>query len=264
MPSRDTGKWVQRAASTGGGRTYRGQMPVKWYGSLVMICLLGVTAVVYSRYERQHPVSGPAPTVGTTWHAALAFDLCGTLQPSLPANANLSGGSVPGIRTDGGGVVLIAPTAAKDAGSNATLAQFVHYYPKLTLTSSKLQLPGSREYRNGQACPPGTPDAGRPGSVRIAVWSSFSGAGSQHSVTYIDPAAVKFANGQLITAAFVPSGASVPKPSAQTILALLQAESGTSNPSTASTVPSLTTPTTSPSTTSPSTTAPTTSTTKAK
>ena len=265
MARRDTGKWVQRAASTGGGRTYRGQMPMKWYGSLVMICLLGVAAVVYSRYERQHPVAGPAPAVGTTWNAALAFDVCGTLEPSLPANTNITAGSVPGIRTDGTGVVRIAPTKAADAGNNATLARFVALYPKLTLTPSTLQLPGAHRYGNGQTCPTGTPDSGRRGAVQIKVWSNFTGPGSQHPVTATSPAAVKFADGQLITVAFVPSGASVPKPSSQTILALLQARSGRSSPSTPSTVPSVTTPTT-PVTIPPTTatTAPTTSTTKAK
>ncbi len=36
-----TGKWVERAATTGGGRTYRGQMPVNWYASLAVICIVG-------------------------------------------------------------------------------------------------------------------------------------------------------------------------------------------------------------------------------
>ena len=268
MARRDTGKWVQRAASTGGGRTYRGQMPVKWYGSLVLICLLGLASVVYSRYERQHPVAGTAPAIGTTWYAALAFDQCGTLAPNLAANTNISAGSLPGIRTDGNGVVRIAPTTAQDAGNNATLARFVHLYPRLTLTSSAVQIPRGRSYRNGQVCPVGTPDAGRHGDVVINVWSNFTGPGAQHPTTSHDPAAVKFASGQLITVAFVPSGASVPKPSPQTILALLQASSPTSNPSSRATVPSVPTTTapstTAPSTTSPSTTSPSTSTTKAK
>jgi len=241
MARRDTGKWVQRAASTGGGRTYRGQMPVKWYGSLALICLLGVAAVVYSRYERQHPAGGTPPAVNTHWYAALAFDVCGALAPGLPANPNASV-PAPGIRTDGTGVVQIAPTASQDAGNNATLARFVQLYPHLKLTSSTLQLPGGRLYRNGQSCPSGTPDAGRPGSVEIKVWSSFSGPGSLHPVTFSDPAAVKFGDGQLITVAFVPSGASVPKPSSQTIVALLQQRSGSSNPTSQVTVPSTTLP----------------------
>jgi len=245
MARRDTGKWVQRAASTGGGRTYRGQMPVKWYSSLVLICLLGVTGVVYSRYERHHQAPATQPAIGTHWFAALAFDVCGKLTPNLPANPNASSVPVPGIRTDGTGVVQILPIAAQDAGDNATLARFVQLYPRLELSPSTLKLPAGRPYRDGQACPADTPDAGRAGTVKIAVWSNFTGPGSLHPVTFTDPAAVKFADGQLITAAFVPSGATVPKPNSQAILALLQQRSGASNPSSQATVPSPATPSTS-------------------
>jgi hypothetical protein len=216
-------------------------MPVKWYGSLVLICLLGVAGVVYSRYERQHRAPTTPPAVGTHWFAALAFDVCGKLT-NLPANPNASSVPVPGIRTDGTGVVQILPVTAQDAGDNATLARFVQLYPYLKLSSSLLQLPGGRPYRDGQACPSGTPDASRPGTIKIAVWSSFNGPGSQHPVTSSDPAAVKFGDGQLITVAFVPAGATVPKPSSQTILALLQERSGSSNPSSHVTIPSTTTP----------------------
>jgi hypothetical protein len=247
-------------------------MPLKWYGSLVLICLLGVAAIVYSRYERQHPVGGTPPAIGQHWYAALAFDVCGTLAPNLTATPSASAGSLPGIRTDGTGVVQIAPTVSQDAGNNATLARFAQLYPHLKLSSTELQLPGGRLYRNGQSCPSGTPDAGRPATLQIKVWSSFTGPGSQHPVTFRDPAAVKLGDQHLMTVAFVPAGASVPKPSSQTIVALLQARSGTSNPSSQVTVPSTTLPsasvtvppgsstvvpqTTAPSRTAPSTTAP--------
>ena len=52
---------------------------MKWYGSLVLICLLGVALVVYSRYERQHPAAATQPAIGTHWYAALGFDVCGTV-----------------------------------------------------------------------------------------------------------------------------------------------------------------------------------------
>ena len=75
MARGDTGKWVTRAASTGGGRSYRGQMPVKWYGTLFLIVLVGVVSIVYSRYERENPTLGTPPTVGNThWYASLAVD----------------------------------------------------------------------------------------------------------------------------------------------------------------------------------------------
>lgn len=260
MARGDTGRWVARAAATGGGRTYRGQRPVKWYLSLFLIVVLGIVSVAYSRYERTHTTAAVQPAVGTKWYAAVAFDVCGTIEANLPANPNQASAS-PGIHTDGDGIIYAEPTKAADAGNNATLERFVELYPGLQLTSSKLKLPAGKALSNGALCPKGTPDAGKAGSVAIKVWPSFSGTGSTHPVVYSDPDAVKLANGQLITVAFVPAKASVPKPSGNTIVTLLNlismgSSSSTTTPATPTTVapsPATTavTPTTAP---SPSTT----------
>ena len=75
------------------------------------------------------------------------------------------------------------------------------------------------------------------------MWPNFTAAGSNFSG---DPAGLKLANAQLITVAFVPRGAPIPKPSASTIAAMQQAISASQNPPT--TTP--TTPTSIPSTSS--------------
>jgi hypothetical protein len=252
MANKGTGRWVARAGATGGGRTYRGQAPTRWYMSLALICLLGVSLVVYSRYERQHPVGTVQPAVGTHWYAALAFDVCGNLQANLPTTPATK--ATPGIKTDGDGVIRVEPTTKVDAGANATLGRFVQSYPGLELTSSALKLPGKSTYHNGDTCPAGTPDAHKRADVRVQVWSSFSGAGSNHPVTVSDPSSLKLANDQLITVAFVPPGASIKKPSAETIVTMLDlisppttttttapSTSITSTPSVSTTVPSTTT-----------------------
>ncbi|HYA67332.1 MAG TPA: hypothetical protein VED63_01245, partial [Acidimicrobiales bacterium] len=213
----DTGKWVARAAATGGGKTYRGQRPVKWYASLVLICLLGISMIAYSRYERQHPTSTP-PTVGTQWFAAIAFDICGTVQPDLPANP--AGSQSTGVDTTGNGVISIAPTTSAQAGANATLGAFVDSYPGLVLTPSALRLPKKVIHHNGDTCASGTPDAGKSANVVVRTWPSFTAQGSTVSG---DPTSVLLADGQLITVAFVPNGASIPKPSSQSIAAMQDA-----------------------------------------
>jgi hypothetical protein len=251
MARADSGKWVQRAGSTGGGRTYRGQMPVKWYGSLVLICVLGVALVVYSRYELQHPAPAIQPAVGTHWFVALGFDVCGTPQPNLPSNPNASSSPVPGLRTDGDGVIQVAPTTAKDAGDNATLARFVALYPKLVVTSSTVGIPGKHTYTNGQKCPVGTPQAGKTGAVSIKVWSNFTGSGATHPVTQTEPSAVRLADGQLITVAFVPAGVSVPKPPSSVITAMLNDRVNSGQ--TATSVPTVSTTAPASSTTTPAT-----------
>ncbi|HVA03426.1 MAG TPA: hypothetical protein VMU64_06710 [Acidimicrobiales bacterium] len=248
MARGDTGKWVARAGATGGGRSYRGQRPMKWYSSLAMICLLGVALIVYSRYERQHPAPSVQPAIGAHWYQALGFDVCGKPAPNLPANPNAAKSPIPGIRTDGDGVIQVAPTTAKDAGNNATLARFVTTYPKLQLTTNSLQIPGAPKYTNGEKCPTGTRDAGKVAELQIKVWPSFTPPGSNNPTVSHDPTAIKLADGQLITVAFVPSGASIPKPSSITAMLTDRAGSATSSPST--TAP--TTVTTAPNTTAPS------------
>ncbi|HTT87617.1 MAG TPA: hypothetical protein VMF60_09635 [Acidimicrobiales bacterium] len=243
MARKDSGRWVARAAATGGSRSYRGQMPLKWYGSLFLIVLLGVAFIVYSRYERLHPSAGTPPTVGSHWYAALAVDVCGNVQPDLASNP--TGTSTPGLHTDGDGVIRIEPTKAADAGNNATLARFVEDYPKFGLTSTSLTVPGQKARKNGQKCPKQTPDAGRPGTVQIKVWPSSTAPGVNHPTTTTDPASVKMADGQLITIAFVPTGAAIPKPNATAITTMLEAisTSGSTTTIPATSVPAATTTT---------------------
>jgi len=241
-------------------------MPVKWYGSLFLIILLGVVFIVYSRYERQHPAAGTPPVAGTThWYASFAIDICGNVQPNLPTNPNTT--SNPGIHTDGDGVIRIEPTKPIDAGNNATLSRFVSEYPKFDLTPTSLTIPGEKPRTNGEKCPGLTPDAGKPGTVQIKVWPSSTAPGVNQPTTTSDASGVKLVDGQLITVAFLPSGSNIPKPGAATITTMLQAISqagttATTSPLRASTIPPLSaTTTTTPNSATTSTVAPTTSTT---
>ncbi len=252
MPSSSTGKWVQRAATTGGGRTYRGQMPVNWYASLIIICVVGLLLIGFSRYQRTHQTassSGP-PTTQQQWFAALGIDICGKVQPDLPASTNTA---KTGLIANGNGVLTIGPKNSSESGGNATLGKFVSGYKGLELSSSTLQYPGQTLMTNGDVCPKGTPQAGKPGVVIVESWPNFSskGKGTQPSGA---PQDLKFANGQLITMAFVPATVAVPKPPASAITDLIKAvTSGSASPST--TTPTLTPSTTAPTTTTPSTTA---------
>jgi hypothetical protein len=249
MARSDTGKWVARAASTGGGRTYRGRRPAKWYSALVLLCILGVAIVWFSRYERQHPSAAGQPAIGTHWVAALSFDICGTIQANVPANPNASAG----IRTEGDGLIQIQPTSPSDAGANATLGRFARTYPGMILNSISVRYPGQRSgtvgrtFTNGNRCPAGTPDAHQRGVVQVRVWPSFT---SQTSIDAGNPDNLRLQNGQLITVAFLPNGKPIPKPPSSVITTLLQTMSTINSGASSSTT-----------TTSPTTTAPTTTTT---
>lgn len=244
MPSSSTGKWVSRAAATGGGRSYRGKTPTNWYLGLAIILVLGLLSVGFARYE--YGRSSSSPPKATTWYAGIAFDRCGAVQPALAASPSSSG-----VAALGSGVIA----ASLQNRSQATLGRFVTGYPGLTLTSSAFGYPGKATLHSGQACPTGTPDAGKKGQVEVVYWTNFSQTKS-HVVS--DPASLSITNGQLITAAFVPAGTTLSKPPKSTVSAVLSSIAGspptTTAPSTTTTAPSTSTTAPSTTTTAPSTT----------
>jgi hypothetical protein len=223
-------------------------MPVNWYAALVVIVLVGIASVALARYNYTKAPSATAPIVGQTWHAALAFDICGTAEPALAATAS---GSANGLTTTGSGVLLIAPKTSSEAGNNATLGKFATEYATVTLTNTKVQYPGGVAYKNGEKCAKGTPDAGQAGVVRARSWTLSSSAQKSGSeVKQVgghytsEPASLKLRNSQLITVGFGPSTKTLPKVPATTELALLQAIQGTTAPVTTTTVAPTTTTTT--------------------
>ena len=231
MARSSSGKSVARAAATGGGATYRGQMPVNWYAALVVIVVVGLASVAIAKYHyNQTPTANP-PTVGTTWHAALSFDICGTTQPALTASP---ASSTSGLTTTGDGVLLIAPKKDSEAGANATVGKFASEYQGLTLTNTTLKYPDAKvpEYKNGDKCAAGTPDAGKKGEVLARWWVVTTQTKNNQLVqtSGVDspkPADLKLLNRQLITVGFVPAGTTLPKPPGSTITALLQVLTGT-------------------------------------
>jgi cell division septation protein DedD len=266
MARSSSGKSVARAAATGGGATYRGQMPVNWYAALVVIVLVGLGSVAFAKYHYNQSAAAVDPAIGTTWHSAISFDVCGTVQPALAASPT---SATTGLTTTGSGVLLIAPKTSGQAGANATVGKFASGYTGLTLTNTSLKLPAAKatEYQNGEKCPAGTPDAGKVGEMLARSWVITTQTKHNQLVqtggaTTTKPADLKFLNRQLITVGFVPEGTKLPKPPGTTISALLQVLSGSQPVATTTTTAPGATTTSTPTTTS-STAATTTSTTAA-
>ena len=256
MARSSSGKSVARAAATGGGTTYRGQMPVNWYAALVVIVLVGLASVAIAKYHYNQTPTVVQPAVGTTWHAAIAFDICGTTQPALTASP---ASTTTGLTTSGSGVLVVAPKSSTEAGANATVGKFASEYSGLTLTNTTLKYPAAKvpEYKNGEKCAAGTPDAGKVGEVLARSWIITTQVKHNEEVetggvTTTKAADLRLLNRQLITVGFAPAGTALPKPPASTILALTQALEGTQ--------PVATTTTTSASATTSSTAATTTTT----
>ncbi len=268
MPRRSTGKWVSRAGATGGGRTYRGQMPVNWYAALVLIVLVGIASVVYSRYEYQHPTKSTAafPKVGQTLFAGLSIDICGTVQKPLPASTNTI---VPGITTLGHGVLNVSPLTASEAGNNATLGLFFDHYKGVALNAHAITVPKNKTYKVGDKCGAGTKYAGQPAVLKYEVWPNP--VATSGTLTTGDPSTLKIGARTLITVGFVPASVTkLPKPPATTVNGVIVLSGTVSNGTTTTTTAPPTTSTTAPggtTTTAPSgttTTAPTGTTTPAK
>jgi len=262
MARSSSGKSVARAAATGGGATYRGQMPVNWYAALVVIVLVGLASVAIAKYHYNQTPTATPPTVGTTWHAAISFDICGTTQPALSASP---ASSTSGLTTTGNGVLLIAPKKASEAGANATVGKFASEYQGLTLTNTTLKFPAAKvpEYKNGEKCAAGTPDAGKVGEVVARWWVVTTQTKNNqlvqtNGVNSAKPADLKFLNRQLVTVGFVPSGTTLPKPPGSTITALLQVLAGNQPVATTTTTAASATTTSTPSATTSSTAATTT------
>jgi hypothetical protein len=241
MARSSSGKSVARAAATGGGTTYRGQMPVNWYAALVVIVLVGIGSIALAKYNYNQVPAVVQPAVGTSWHAGLAFDICGTMEPALAASPSTA---TTGLTSAGNGVLLIAPKTASEAGNNATLGKFAEGYTGLTLTNTALKYPATTtsapEYKNGDKCPSGTPDAGKVGVVQARAWVISTKTKNNEEVetggvTTLKPANLKFLNRQLITAGFGPEGTPLPKPPPSTITALVQVLAGGQAPTATST-----------------------------
>ena len=267
MARSSSGKSVARAAATGGGTTYRGQMPVNWYAALVVIILVGIGSIAVAKYNYNQVPAVVEPAVGTSWHAGLAFDICGTMEPALAASPS---SATTGLTSAGNGVLLIAPKTASEAGHNATLGKFADGYTGLTLTNTTLGYPSTTtsvpQYKNGEKCPSGTPDAGKVGVVQARTWVISTQTKNNEEVetggvTTLKPADLRFLNRQLITAGFAPEGSPLPKPPASTITALVQVLAGAQAPVTTTTVAGGTSSTTVPLPTTTPTSAPVSSTT---
>ena len=224
-------------------------MPVNWYAALVIIVVIGIGSVALAKYHYNQTPTLVEPTTNTTWHAALAFDICGTMEPALPPSPT---SATTGLTTTGSGVLLVAPKTASEAGNNATLGKFASEYAGLTLTNTQVKYPSATvpAYSNGQKCGVGTPDAGKVGEVQARWWVLSTKTGKNGELqqvgglTSVKPASLKLLNRQLITVGFVPANEALPKPPASTITALLQVLAGNQPvPTTTTTTPGVTTTT---------------------
>jgi len=231
-----TGKWVSRVGSAGGGKAYRKSRPMNYYGVLGIIMVLGLSSIVYSRYEYQHPTTTTVatavePTVGTTYYAALNMDVCGQTPASFVPTPSSVGSSMTVSATN---IVKIEPLSPDQAGLRSTLALFAEQYPSLTLNSSRFSVPNSATkyvsvvplatHTAGELCPAGSKYAGQKAYPVVAYWDTLA---TVVPVTTTTLSSVHFGmNKMRVTFGFEPKGVTPPAPSTATLQAMLAAASG--------------------------------------
>lgn len=234
MAKGSAGKRVARAASTGGSRTRRGEVPVGFYTSVALIMVIGIFIVGYSRYERLNPsgTAGASPRVGQTWHVAFGVYDCNAFLPNLKAQTPTSKLS---FYTTGNGLITIAPKSKLDEGSNANLGRFALGYSGLYISDSKITYPGHSNLVNGSTC------GGKPAKLEVETWSSLLAKG----VIYTgNPANLQFTDQELLTVGLAKVGSSLPKPDSAKALINLALTQSLSTTTTLASTPTLASSTT--------------------
>jgi hypothetical protein len=226
------GKLVSRVGASGGGKTYKKTRPVNFYGAITIIVVLGLSTVLYSRYEYQHPAGSSVTsttvaglTLGTTSYVGLASEACGVVSPYFASSSPTSTASYHVLNSN---VVRAHPTTLADAGANATVAKLASAISGLTLSTNKLVLPTAsgqgdpmQTYTTGSKCPTGTKYAGQVGRVVVAYWKSGATLPAQLAT---DPTMVPLSSNLLVTLAFEPASITPQPPTSATIHALLLAQ----------------------------------------
>lgn len=258
MANSNSGKWVSRVGSQGGGKTYAKSRPSNFYAALVLIVVVGLAIVVYSRFEYQNPTKAHtttvAPRIGSTLYAGLAIEACGKTLPYLnPDPTSKLGGFI--VQSDD--IIKVSPTTAADAGDNATVYQFAKEFPGLLASKTELAVPtatgasdAATTYKNGDTCAATSKYPGQKGKVVYAYWSTV---GQTKPKLTTNPALIKFTKELRVTMAFEPKGVTPTSPNKTTVDGMFLAE--TTPATTTTLVPTTTVPLT-------TTTAPTTTTTK--
>jgi hypothetical protein len=209
---------------------------------MAAVVILGTAGIVYSRDQRQpdntRPFAAAAGRPADHWHAAIGYYICGTFVPNLP-----EGDDPLGIHGHGDNVVHIHPFGNSSAGKRATLDVYFDTVGA-DISDDRIELPGQDTKRNGDKCADG------PGTIRTKVWDKKN-PDDPGRIIEGDPSAIRPQDNQLITIAFVPEGADIPKPPSAPTLDNLSDVAPPPTPSTSSTSSTSTTTTTTTTATDP-------------
>ncbi len=198
MANNDRSRKIARAQASGKTARVRREIPTGFYATLILVILLGVAAVGYSKYQLDHPTSAASssiqPAVGIKWYSVVAFDACGKYSSPLVKSKK---SSKPFISSLGNGVIKVEPRNSSEIGSNANLGALVSHTSGLSISKTGYRLPGAKQVSVSAGC------GGKPARLAVYVWSSLL---ARKPVLYTDPAKVLFENDAIISVAVLAKG----------------------------------------------------------
>lgn len=193
-------KKVARAARSAGRPGAGRNLVSPWSALITGVVILGVLLIVVSRGENE---DSKPPVLGDHWHAAYAIYDC--TEFIAPLNDQVE--DVSGIHTHGDGLIHIHPFSTRYTGDGATLNAWGETVG-LVLSDDEIDT-DPLDRKNGDSC--GDED----GIVQVKVWSGLDDEeGRLLEGDFGDYAMQEF---DIITIAFAPEGAEIPKPPQQYI-----------------------------------------------
>jgi hypothetical protein len=219
--SSNAAKKVAKQAQRGKGKTVRFQGGTLFPAIIVVVLVVGLVLIGYSRQTVPDPGSFP-PQQGDHWHAAYGMYVCDGWLPKLTGNkeettTDAQGNKVAvyplfqttGIHSHEDGVIHWHPYSSKSVGKRAVLGVFLDVY-SVTLNTDELKLPseqGGEEYVVGEyKCD------GKDVEIKVVAWDNYTDTGKgQTYITDLTDIRVK-QDGMVFTIAVVPPGTDVSMP----------------------------------------------------
>jgi hypothetical protein len=200
MGKASSAKKVARAARAGGSASADSRK-LGYPLTIFVILLLGAGLVTYARGNR--PAAAGAPTLEDHWHYAYGVYACDQFVPPLvdpPGKPDTLG-----IHTHEDGVIHIHPFSSAVTGNDANFGEFADFVG-IELSDDGFTLPDGREFKDGQKC------GDQEGRVVLARWPADA-PDADPELIEDDFGDVRFLQDRgVITLAFLPEDADVPRP----------------------------------------------------
>lgn len=227
MGKASSAKKVSRAARAGGSSSSRQPRSLLFPSVLILVVVLGVSLVTYSRDLRNSQDMGGTPQLGEHIHTAYGVNVCGTFREPIPEFE-----STIGVHTHGDGVMHIHPFSPLGVGANATLERFLkdartgNPPQNVSISDTELVYGGETVVEGKTVCEGVT----KP-ELRMAYWENVADEASQPVITTGDFGGRRLSNdGGGITIFYGDPKADIPKPPTAADLEALGAADGAQVP----------------------------------